>query len=196
MVKELTKGDTEHMPEKPSVVMENFEYVDLPAMRFIGKDVMASGPEAGQKYGEMWGQSAAFMPILDGMAAYATVITDPCALMHHDNKAHTEPMHYIVGKFMKADTPVPEGLDYCDIPACSVAMSIVCGEFNDMIGKIYVMTRDKILADGKKVPYPSGYFHAEIYVKENIPQGGVVSKLGYLFVCCNDGEEKQGRAIG
>jgi len=169
------------------------KYIDLSAVRFIGKDVLAKGKERGKKYGEMWDKSDEFMPVLDTMADYATIITEPCALMHHNNGAYNKnPMHYIVGKFMKASTPVPEGFDYWDIPKTKMAYAIFNGEFDAMINNAYKMTRDKVLADGWKIPYPGGYFHAEVYVKENIPQKGVVSRLGYLFACCSD-EERETR---
>lgn len=166
------------------VEMESIKYLKLPALRFIGKDVRARGPDAGMQYGNMWAKSSEFMPILDNMLEYASEITDPCALMHHDNMdADQDNMHYIVGRFMKADTPVPEGYDYKDLPESNVAFAIYYGEFSDMISKIYALTRDKILCDEKGIPYPVGYFHAEVYVKDNIPKDGVISKMGYIFSC-------------
>jgi hypothetical protein len=181
------------MAKKHVIEMESIEYIKLPAVRFIGKDVMAKGKkECGEKYPEMIRKSVEFIPILDAMADYATNITDLCALKHHDHGLYNKsPMHYIVGKFMKENTPVPEGFDYWDIPESSVAFAIVCGELTVMIDKGYFMTRDKILADGLKIPYPKGYFHAEVYIKENIFQEGAVSKMGYLFSCCSDQERKE-----
>ena len=48
---------------------------------------------------------------------------------------------------------------------------------------MYEQTRDRILSDGYGIPYPVGYFHAEVYLKENIPEDGVISPLAYLFAC-------------
>ncbi len=171
------------MAEKQTVAVQSVEYLSLPAMRFIGKDVVASGPDAGNQYGEMWGKSGAFMPVLNAMTEFATTITDPCALMHHNNLDASQQMHYLVGRFMKADTPVPEGFDFYDLPASTVCRIFVTGEFDEMIGQVYEKTREQILQEHHTVPYPVGYFHAEIYPADNIPQTGVVSRLGYLMSC-------------
>ncbi|MDR0272492.1 MAG: AraC family transcriptional regulator [Clostridiales bacterium] len=158
------------------------KYIDLPAIRFIGKNVMAEGKNKGEKYGEMWDKSHEFMPQLDAMTDYATVITDPCALMHNSNgDTKKNPMHYIVGKFMKAGTPVPDGFDFYDMPEAKVAYALFNGEFQEMIEKALMMTYEKANADGWVVPYPEGWFHAEVYINENIPKEGVVSRLGYLI---------------
>ena len=182
--------NTEQVSQEHIVEMEHFEYIDLPAMRFIGMDVMAQGPEAGQQYGAMWGRSGEFMPILNGMTEYATVIKDPCALMHHDDRKmskkwqRAKPKHYMVGKFMQADAPVPEGFQYKDVPETRIAYAVFLGEFTDMFDKMPGMTYAKMQEDGYKIRYPKGYFHAEVYVPENIPKEGVVSKLGYIYACC------------
>jgi len=168
------------------VELESIRYINLPATRFIGKGVMASGPDAGQKYGEMWGKSGEFMPALDGMTDCTTDIADPCALTHFSNRKHDEAggdMHYIVGKFMKAGTPVPEGLDFWDMAPTTVGLAVVRGEFNDIIDNAMMMSHDKIVSDGYAITYPDNYFHAEVYTKENIPKEGIVSKLGYLHAC-------------
>lgn len=76
---------------------------------------------------------------------------------------------------MKFETPIPEGFAHWDIAPSKVAYAIFSGEFNNMIANAYKMTRDKILSDGLMIPCADGYFHAEVYVKENKPQEG-----GYL----------------
>lgn len=50
-----------------------------------------------------------------------------------------------------------------------------------MVASIYAVTRDKILGDGYGIPRLEGYFYAEVPIKGNIPQSGVVSKWAYLF---------------
>lgn len=179
----MEKHTDQYLMEKHLIEAESIEYLDLPPLRFIGKDVIASGPDAGDAYGRMWGQSASFMPILEGMQDYASSIADPCALMHHDNQEADKQMHYLVGRFMKAGTPVPDGLDYYDLPASSVCRIFYRGEFDDAISQAYEKTRDTILLEKHTVPYPVGYFHAEIYPADNIPENGVVSRFGYLMSC-------------
>ncbi|MCL1887830.1 MAG: hypothetical protein FWF96_03035, partial [Kiritimatiellaeota bacterium] len=175
--------------ETKNTTLESIRYIPLTASRFIGKTVIATGlppHEAGQKYGEMWGRSGAFMPALDALFVEHGLaeISDPCALMHFNNLHFDEPdgfMRYVVGKFFKADTPVPDGFDHWDMPATTVALAIVRGEFEDMIGNAHKRTMEKLHTDGYEVIYPQNFFQAEVYVKENVPKEGVVSKLGFLF---------------
>ena len=92
--------------------------------------LLPKGDNAGEEYGEMWGKSAEFMPILEDMNEYLIEeINVPCALMHHNNQpTENQQMHYIVGRFMKARTPVPEGFDYYDIPESMAWYAIFSGE--------------------------------------------------------------------
>lgn len=174
----------ENMIKNHIVEMDNIRYMRLPALRFIGMDVMAKGENRGAQYGAMWEKSGEFIPVLDSLTEYASEIKEPCALMHHDDKEYNKSdMHYIVGRFMKAETPVPEGFSFYDLPESCAALAIYTGEFGDMMNQMYAMTREKILSDNMGIPYPVGYYHAEVYVKENIPNNGVVSKMGYLFSC-------------
>ena len=103
--------------------------------------------------------------------------------MHHDNRPADQPMHYVVGRFMQAGTPVPEGFDFVDLAPSAAALAVIRGEFDEMIWPMYAATRDRILSDGRGIPYPEGYFHAEVYLKDNIPRSGAVSRLAYLFAC-------------
>jgi len=179
LTEEQARAEAEDMIENRTVVFESVRYIDLPATRFIGRDV-AGGPE---QYGEMWGRSGEFMPTLNAMTEYATEITDPCALMHFSNRKHDElggEMHYIVGKFLKAGAPVPAGLDFWDMAPATVGLAVYRGEFTAMIDKCMMLSYDQFLADGYEITYPLNYFHAEVYVKENIPEDGVISKQGYL----------------
>ena len=191
LVEKVTVEEAEEMKQNHSVKLAKLEYLHLPALRFIGKDVISSGPDAGNQYGLMWAKSGEIFSVLDQMENYASLLRDNCALMHHDNLDGNHPMHYIVGRFMKAESSVPEGFDYYDIPASCAALAIYYGEFNDMIDQAYTMTRDRILADGRGIPYPVGYYHAEVYVPANIPKDGVVSQLGYLFSCNKDNQNER-----
>ena len=168
--------------EMDVVNLLTIQYRDLPATRFIGRNVRG-GP---QQFGEMWGRSGEFLPALNAMNEHHADITEPCALMHFHNKNNDAPgneMAYIIGRFMKAGTPVPEGYDFWDMPASTVGLGIIRGEFDNLFKKGFRLTMDKIIADGYEITYPQNFFQAEVYVKENIPKGGVVSNLGILFAC-------------
>ena len=171
--------------------LESIRYFDLPATRFIGRDVQG-GPK---EFGEMWGRSGEFMPALEALREHHMAdITEPCALMHFNNLRNDEPgnrMSYIIGRFMKAGTPVPDGYDVWDMPESTVGIGIIRGEFSELFKQGFGLTMNKIIADGYEIPYPENFFQAEVYVKENIPKEGVVSNLGLLFACRKKKEEGQ-----
>lgn len=52
----MEKHTDQYLMENHLIEAESIEYLDLPPLRFIGKDVIASGPDAGDAYGRMWGQ--------------------------------------------------------------------------------------------------------------------------------------------
>ena len=59
---------------------------------------------------------------IDGLKEYATDDIYDAALVHWDKwDEKNKLMGYTVGRFMKADTPVPEDMDYIDIPETLVA---------------------------------------------------------------------------
>ena len=88
---------------------ENFEYLNLGNIRFIGIDAWRTGEE----WDDLWARSREYIPTLDKlMAEYAVDISVNCAMMHHNgNEVDTE-NHYLAGRFFKEGTPVPEGFDY------------------------------------------------------------------------------------
>ncbi len=185
MMQERTQSEVDNIIKNHVVEMLGIEYIHLPASRFIGKEIEGK-IKITEKADMLWGKANEIFAVLDAMEDCAFMITEPCGFMHQDDmesgKKGTK-YHYIVGKFMKAATPVPDGFSYRDIPESDVALATFYGEFNDMIKKMYVATRDKILGDGKGIPYPVGYFHAEVYIKECNPNPGAVSNLSYLFSC-------------
>ena len=72
---------------------------------------------------------------------------------------------------------LPEGFDYYNISESAAGFAVF------FRGILYVAVIDKIMEEGHSIPYPEGYYHAEAYLKENVPTAGVVSKMAYLFLC-------------
>lgn len=143
------------------LICENFEYRTLGELRFIGIDAWHTGEE----WDVIWERKGEFMPALDAlMSEYGTGITDDCSMMHHNgNEVDTE-NHYLAGRFFKAGTPVPEGYDYYDIPTERAAYAIyTTNKYDGDIGLAYNFTRDQILSEGVKIPYPHAYWHATVY---------------------------------
>ena len=103
--------------------------------RFIGRAVYASpfGREAGKIYGGVWENSDWIFEELDRLTEYATDEVNHFAFMtweKYDDK--TQLMGYTVGRFMKAGTPVPEGMDYFDVAVSVVGKGWAGGEFRDV----------------------------------------------------------------
>ena len=67
LVEKVTVEEAEEMKQNHSVKLAKLEYLHLPALRFIGKDVIASGPDAGNQYGLMWAKSGEIFSVLDQM---------------------------------------------------------------------------------------------------------------------------------
>jgi len=169
------------------LTLEKFEIVPLGPCRFIGKSVYARAGAgySGQIFGGLWGNSAGIFAALNAIAEYAAGETDGIALLTWDKYDERKKLlGYTVGRFMKADTPVPDGLDYFDIPAAFVAKGWVKGEFDEMIGGAEALTFEAIGKQEKYVPnWDDGSFMAEVYTKETVPEGGVVSRMGYYIGC-------------
>lgn len=86
----------------------------------------------------------------------------------------------IFGRFMRPDSPVPDGLDFIQVPRQFVAKSLVSGEFDDMIDKAPQLTEDAIKGQNEyEIGWCESFLGAEVYPKENIPEAGVHSVLAY-----------------
>ena len=164
--------------------LESLQFVPFGPYRFIGKSVYARiGTEnSGLIFGSLWQYSKTIFDKLDRLDAYATAETDDAALLTSDKYDEEKKLlGYTVGRFMRADTPVPEGLDYFDIPAMYVAKGLISGEFDDMIA-----SADKLIMDAisRQTEYVATWaVAAEIYRKETVPESGVSSLYGYYIGC-------------
>lgn len=101
-------------------------------------------------------------------------------MMHHNGREVDSENHYLVGRFFRADTPVPEGFDFYDVPTERAAYAIfTCEGFDGDRWAAYYRTRDRVLRDGVPIPYPQRYWHAEVCT-DGIPRKGRF-RMGYLF---------------
>lgn len=156
---------------------ESFIYRNEGKMRFIGIDAWRTGED----WGALWERSAGFLPTLDALREkYAAGVSEPCSLLHSGGKEVGIEEHFLAGYFFKADTPVPEGYDYYDVETERIGYAVYV---TDNIGvdmeNAYVITRDRILGEGFFVPYPQGYWHAEVYTNGR-PHDGEY-RFGYMF---------------
>lgn len=159
------------------ITCEAFNYLPLGKLRFIGIDAWRTGED----WGGLWERSGEFLPALDAlMPEFAAEVTENCSMMHHGGKEVDTENHFLAGRFFKADTPVPEGFDYYDLPTDKAAYAIYHSDDCDgPFEAVYTIMRDKILGDGALIPYPDAYWHAEVYT-DGRPHGGHY-RFGYMF---------------
>jgi hypothetical protein len=166
---------------------EKIEFEQFGPYRFIGKSVYArvGAEQSSEIFGGLWGNSSGIFSTLDGLTEYVTGETYNIALLTFDKYDEQKKlMGYTVGRFMKAGTPVPNDLDYFDIPQTIVAKGWVKGEFHDMIGNAEKLTTEAISKQDKyELVWDKSSFTAEVYTSETVAKGGVDSVFGYYMTC-------------
>ncbi|QUI25402.1 helix-turn-helix transcriptional regulator [Vallitalea pronyensis] len=154
--------------------VDSFEYKKMPAMRFIGKEVDDLANTETRK---------GFFAILDTMNAYKSDLGYDVLFMHHYGLGvDVGPWHGVWGRFMRADTPVPEGFLYFDfIPQSDgkvgapyisqFAYATFSGDMDAMHKRegydcdaMYDVTRNIMLGEGVNIPYPDKYWTAEVFL--------------------------------
>ena len=154
--------------------VDSFEYKKMPAMRFIGRE--------GDDLDNMEVRKKLFL-ILDAMTEHKSDLDYDVLFMHHYGLGvDVGPWHGVWGRFMRADTPVPEGFLYFDfvphnngkagLPFCSqLAYATFSGDMEAMHRRegydsdaMYDVTRNIMLGQGVQIPYPDKYWTAEVFL--------------------------------
>ncbi len=154
--------------------VDSFEYKKMPAMRFIGRE--------GDDLDNMEARKELFHT-LDAMDEYKSDFDYDVLFMHHYGLGvDVGPWHGFWGRFMREDTPVPEGFLYFDFvpysdgkagpPFCSqFAYATFSGDINAMHERegydsdaMYDVTRNILLGQGVPIPYPDKYWTAEVFL--------------------------------
>jgi len=160
--------------DSAGAMIEHWEYRTLPALRFVGVEWF---------YGkDDWAETREKVAaVLDDMPEYASGFDYDLTLTHHFGKrVEEERNHDFIGRFMRADTPVPEGfsswnfvpdasgtpyLTFCSQFAFSVFKgghdALHNGEGFD-VNALYDITRNRILEEKAAIPYPEIYWTAEV----------------------------------
>lgn len=169
----------------------HFEYRTLPAFRFVGIESDFDN-----------GKRAEIVRVLDAMTEYASGFDYDITFVHHYGRSvDDDPGHSFMGRFMKVDTPAPEGFVSFDFlsPVWSsapglpyltqFAFAVFAGESDESLHKsdgfdanaMYDITRNIILGEDVMIPYPDKYWTAEVrfdrcdggeYNPENLYSGG------------------------
>jgi len=156
-----------------------FEYKKMPAMRFIGMEYFFDAENS-----ESWNETLKKVEsALTFMQEYKSDFNYDVILTHHFGKGvDAERNHDFIGRFMKADTPVPDGFVHWDfVPddrdtpyltfRSQFAFVIFSGDINAMhngdgydVNGMYDVTRNIILGQGIQIPYPEIYWTAEVFL--------------------------------
>ena len=103
------------------------EITTLPPRRFIGKSFYGRMGKCGEFCAAALKLDWVFEKI-NALADFATEDIYDAALVHWDKwDEKNKLMGYTVGRFMAADTPVPEDMDYIDIPETLVGRLFILG---------------------------------------------------------------------
>ena len=167
--------------------VDSFEYKHMPAFRFIGK-------ECGDHESMEWRRE--LFRVLDTMAEHKSGFDHDLFFAHHYGKGvDKEPFHGFYGRFVAADTPVPDGFVYWDfVPddtdtpyltfRSQFAYATFSGDMEAMhksegydCDAMYDVTRNIILGQGVVIPYPETYWTAEVFLNGACDDWST----GYLF---------------
>jgi hypothetical protein len=166
--------------------VDSFEYKKTCAMRFVGReDERLDSIEARQE----------LFRILDDMDEYKSDLAYDVLFMHHYGLGvDVGPWHGVWGRFMRAETPVPDGFLYFDFvphndgkagpPYISqFAYATFSGDMDAMhrhegydSDAMYDVTRNIMLGQGVQIPYPDKYWTAEVFL-----DGSGKHSTAYMF---------------
>ena len=154
--------------------VDSFEYKRMSAMRFIGRE--------GDDLDNIEVRRKLFR-ILDGMNGYKSDFAYDVLFMHHYGLGvDVGPWHGVWGRFMRAETPVPEGFLYFDFVPHSdgkagppyisqFAYATFSGDMDAMHRRegydsdaMYDVTRNIMLGQSVQIPYPDKYWTAEVFL--------------------------------
>ena len=152
----------------------SFSYEKMSAMRFIGRE--------GDDLENIEVRKELFR-ILDDLSEYQSDLAYDVLFMHHYGLGvDVGPWHGVWGRFMRAETPVPEGFLHVDFvpynngeagpPYISqFAYATFAGDMDAMHRRegydsdaMYDVTRNIMLGQGVQIPYPDKYWTAEVFL--------------------------------
>ncbi|MDF2514392.1 MAG: hypothetical protein K0S04_4258 [Herbinix sp.] len=155
-------------------IVDSFEYKKMPAMRFIGQE--------GDDLEKMEVRKKLFR-VLEDMNEYKSDFAYDILFMHHYGLGvDVGSWHGVWGRFMMAETPVPEGFLYFDFvpyndgkagsPYISqFAYATFSGDMDALHARegydsdaMYDVTRNIMLGQGVQIPYPDKYWTAEVFL--------------------------------
>ena len=169
--------------------LDKIEFEEFGPYRFMGKSVyarvggMLPSFDKNSIFGDLCRNSAWIFNELENLKEYATDEIHRVALLtweRYDEK--NKLLGYTVGKFMKANTPIPDGMDYIDIPATYIAKGWFSGETDDVNDNCERLIKEAIVQQ-EKYTAESWRFMAEVYKNETLTGPYEYSDYGYYIAC-------------
>lgn len=144
-------------------ILGNIDFLELPAARMIGVSVLNGGGE--NPVPALWARCfrertfqelEQHSPVLDCWVGW---------MGEYNSESGT--FTYLAGMLMPADSEVPRGLDYRDVPPCLVGKGYINGDFanGDVFAHAHELTIKGIIQEGYEPDYSRGW-SAEAYPKE------------------------------
>jgi len=122
---------------------EKFEVVKSVPYRFIGRCVYIGNKGSNRRMFDLWEflwkQSDWIFTELDKLEEYASDEVHNAALVTWEKYDDKNALYgYYIGRFMKADAPVPKGMDYFDINEEYIAKAWKQGKLGDRFGNMLI----------------------------------------------------------
>ncbi|MBU5437254.1 GyrI-like domain-containing protein [Tissierella sp. MSJ-40] len=176
--------------------LKKIEFVNFGPYKIVGKEMRTkheiSNPIYPTKYQtipSLWRQcfSDGTYETLVKMSDYIpTEISDDYIGYMRDYDESDGTFTYLVGMFMKTNTPIPDGYAFYDLPFCTIAKAWIEGEEYDIYPNAHSLTVDAINKNGYEVDWPN-YFSCEVYTNSRfgIPKnnGERILILDYYIPC-------------
>lgn len=165
--------------------MLEMNYKTIGKTRFIGASVLFPGGDAWDSgiWVEPWRTAETYKKDLTALLEKYGIegLKYPCSLVCSGNQGlENGKVYYIAGYFFREGTPVPEGLQYYDIETTEVGFAVFHNPHDHKdLEDTYTATRDRILSDGRSIPYPTGYWNAEVHTSGRTI--GEEVDFGYIF---------------
>ena len=163
-------------------ILEKLEFEQFGPYRFIGKSVYAriGSESSGEIFGNLWNMKKCIFEKIDRLADFATAEVNDVALLTGDKyDDEKQLLGYTIGRFMKPDNPVPDKLDFFDIPDMYVAKGWISGKFDDIIMNADRLISEALEQQNKHIERYS--FCAEVYTKDTFPENNSIPVLEYYI---------------
>lgn len=140
-----------------------FQILTLPPCRIVGRALKVDPKEANPipAFWEDCFQKGIFTQLEQMEGLYQEILPDADdAYLSWNGELETDgSFTYMIGMLMRPDTPVPEGLDYRDLPQCRVAI----GQIKGTIPEVYAQEMDLLLPEMEKLGLVPDSFSMEVY---------------------------------